>query len=411
VLADRSIRLIVVAVVAVCAWAVLAAAVVLVRIVGDSRRRRIAAIHRKLEEMTRSGLTREARAAEGEHLLRGLRRSLVDRAVIAAAGDPVVSEALAAHALARWGPARLLRSARAALGGKWRRIAAMLVLANARHPEAIDVLHAALADGDRDVVDAAVAALGRVPDRRAAEALVELLCGDRYPRSRVATVLQGFPLPLAEVLCARTSYPVAEVRFWAATLLASYGGIPGVEAAVSRLVDDDDPRVRKAAVDALGRMTSPDLLDRAGKLAADPVFYVRAHVLRALARFRQPELARAVAPALADSNWYVRCAAKESLTAMGRAVAPALVDHLDSSDGFARNGAAEVLQNLGLLRSWISTACGTGEDAEALRLVRKVVAAGGSGMIDVALEAAAPEARPRLAQLLQDVNPERARGV
>ena len=66
-----------------------------------------------------------------------------------------------------------------------------------------------------------------------------------------------------------------------------------------------------------------------------------------------PDVAEEIAPLLADREWWVRLAAKESLQQMGEEVWSVLVPYLDHEDAFARNGAAEVLQNIGVLDSLI----------------------------------------------------------
>jgi HEAT repeat protein len=62
-----------------------------------------------------------------------------------------------------------------------------------------------------------------------------------------------------------------------------------------------------------------------------------------------------VAALLADHDWQVRSAARQGLEAIGPQVEPVLIQALSHADPFARNGAAEVLQNLGLLPALVRT--------------------------------------------------------
>jgi HEAT repeat protein len=328
----------------------------------------------------------------------------VDRVVVDAAEEPLVAEACAVHALSRWTAPELLADARAGGSAKWRRIAALLILTEARHPGVLPLLREALGDPDRDVVDAALKALGRLRERAAARLLIDVLCEYAYPPSRVASILDRFPLPIPDLICPLTRSPRPVVRFWAATLLARYHSGPEIEAALATLVSDEDPRVRKAAAVTLGRLGSPQAMNVALRLLDDPVFYVRAHAVRALAALGRPALAELIAPALGDRNWWVRLAAKESLMAMGSIAGPALLPYLDSPDRFARNAAAEVLQNLGLVREWIRSVATNGSDPEKLGLLRKVAAAGGVRMIDAALDGL-PQLGPRVVSLLGAAGP------
>jgi len=52
---------------------------------------------------------------------------------------------------------------------------------------------------------------------------------------------------------------------------------------------------------------------------------------------------------LADERWWVRTAAKDSLRGMGPDAVPSLLSVLGHEDRFARNGAAEVLQDTGFV--------------------------------------------------------------
>jgi HEAT repeat protein len=122
-----------------------------------------------------------------------------------------------------------------------------------------------------------------------------------------------------------------------------------VEDALACLVSDDDPTVRKAAVQTLGAAKSRRIHTLATVLLSDPVFFVRAHAIRALAATREPAHGAAIARGLGDSSRWVRLAAKESLVAIGPAVEPALIALMTSDDQVVRTGAIEVMHDLGLL--------------------------------------------------------------
>jgi hypothetical protein len=140
---------------------------------------------------------------------------------------------------------------------------------------------------------------------------------------------------------------------------------------------DDDPSVRKAAVESLGVVGGPGAAATALRLLEDPVFYVRAHAARALGDLERVDLAPRVLPLLADAEWWVRTAAKDALQAMGPAVAPAVAGFLEHPDRFARNGASEVLQNLGVLDAIAGRAARGDATAEDRALLEKAAAAGG----------------------------------
>ena len=99
---------------------------------------------------------------------------------------------------------------------------------------------------------------------------------------------------------------------WGATLMAAYPE-EHLEPELARLTQDQDPRVRKAAIQTLGRIGDKLAADRAVALLGDPLPYVRAHAARALGELGRSDLARDVAALLGDQDWWTRLAAREAL--------------------------------------------------------------------------------------------------
>ena len=97
----------------------------------------------------------------------------------------------------------------------------------------------------------------------------------------------------------------------------------------------------------------------------------------------------------------MRLAARESLQQMGEEIWSVLVPYLDHEDAFARNGAAEVLQNIGVLDSLIVMEAATSRpSASKVEMLRKIAAAGGTRMTEALLERVDDQARPRIRHLL-----------
>lgn len=360
---------------ALCVWTLLSGYVLVNRLLHEAWSRRVRMARRRLVPADASPLPPEAAMSRAARILSSLPRRVVMRLAADQTTPPSLAAALAAHAIARRGEARLLEDAahHRGEGGRWRRITALRVLAKARHAASLELLLSALQCGDATIVDAAVALLGDVPDVRAAEALLHAMERRLYSPSRIATALEQFPLDIAERLVPRLGHADPVVRYWAAILLERYPNAPSVGARLAGLVGDRDASVRKAAVHTLARLRATEAAPAALELLADPVLFVRAHAARALGELRRTDLASHLVPLLADREWWVRLAAKQALEALGKGVAPVLEQALEHEDRFARNGAAEVLQNLGVLddraRRWLH-AVGVGPDATLLKAVR-----------------------------------------
>lgn len=327
------------------------------------------------------------------------------REILRVAGDastpPAVAAGFARFAVARWREL-ILRHAARHRGEltRWRRVGALRILARAEEPSALPLLERAVGDPDRQLVGAAVAVLGTLPDRRAAGALVDALRELRFPPSRVATFLDRFPLAVPELIRPLLRDPDPQARFWGATLAARYPESQALHAELVRLARDDDPNVRAAAVETLGSIGDGESAAAANDLLADPVWYVRAHAARALGVLRAEATAPAVAGLLSDESWWVRFAAKEALERMGPGIADAVIPYLTHGDRFARNGAAEVLQNIGAVDAVVAEAAAAPEQEESLALVRRIFAAGGPSLAAATLARARPTARAFVAREL-----------
>jgi hypothetical protein len=263
--------------------------------------------------------------------------------------------------------------------GKWRRIGALRTLVRARHPRSRSLLRRAIGDGDPDIAGAVARALGELGTEWAIDELVGALRRGDCPRSRVAAQLERFTPAVGARLVSLLGDGHGAVRFWAATLLAQCPDYGREELVVA--TRDADPNVRAAAVEALGKRRDRAALAVIRPRLLDEAWFVRVHACRAVGELGTTEEAPRIARLLSDPWWWVRAAAKDALRSYGIAVAGALIPLLDAEDGFARNGAAEVLQDVGFVDALITG----GRDA---RLLERIFAAGGETMREAAVRRA-----------------------
>ena len=259
----------------------------------------------------------------------------------------------------------------------------MRALARMNHPACRTLLPEALADGDVEVAGAAVRSLGNVGASWAVEELVSALRRGVYYRSRVAAQLERLAPAPGPLLVPLLDDDDPGVRFWAATLLAPYPTL-ATPALVARTADVD-ANVRAAAVETLTGRSGRRPLAAAIRLLEDPKWFVRVHAARAVGRLGAPADVARVVPLLGDERWWVRSAAKDALRTLGLGAVDVLRQTLDADDAFARNGAAEVLQDVGYVDSLIAS----GRDRA---LLEQIFAAGGERLRRLALMRAADAA-------------------
>ena len=196
----------------------------------------------------------------------------------------------------------------------WVRYFAARSLGRQRTAEGADALaRLARADRTNHVRIAAVEALGHIGGERAVAAVAPLVKSDESDLARAALAALGrisHPAaqpPLFEALHA----PDAGVRAEAAGALGERGGAEAVEHLRVVAASDDAPAVFEAAVNALGRVGTPEAIAGLVSLTADPARRERAvaalaqtseallaEVARGLSREQAVEVRRAVVEAL-----------------------------------------------------------------------------------------------------------------
>lgn len=393
-------------------WAGLSVYVIANRLRFDRQAGRLAELARHLAAADVASDPRRPRSPVIDRILARLSRRSLYRMIADVELSRPLLDLFATYSVERWGLPRLMSDA-AAHGGRrpWRRISALFALGTLRADGVHALLKDALFGADPEVASAAVVILSRMEDRRAAEILIAGLRASAYSPSRIATQLDQFAIPIDDLLVPLLADPLPYVRYWAVSLLARYSGDKLAEH-IAPLADDADASVRKAAIQTLATIRGAQAGSIALRRINDPVPYVRSAAIRALGAVGRATTvpsarhaaARHIAPLLGDSEWEVRLAAKESLVAFGPDIWRAVSPELDATDRFARNGAAEVLQNLGLLDQLVDeVGRGVEPSAEVVSVIERALREGGTGMIAAVAERSNQTLFPSVGSLLKQL--------
>ncbi|HJR96068.1 MAG TPA: HEAT repeat domain-containing protein [Gaiellaceae bacterium] len=259
--------------------------------------------------------------------------------------------------------------------GRWRRITALHQLERAHHPTVPGLVRTVLEDSDPRIATAAIKTLGDIGDDWAIGILIDALRFGHGPRSRIASELEELaPAPGQRLVPLLRDWNPA-VRFWGATLLGPYPDL--AEGLLIGLTWDPDPNVRAAAVETLGTRSGTAVGSALAARLDDSEWFVRVHAARAAGHVLGAEVAPSIARLLADQRWWVRTASKDALRGMGADAVPSLLSILAHDDPFARNGAAEVLQDVGFV-DFLAL------DKPSSPLLERIYAAGGEKLREAA---------------------------
>ncbi|MBI3450242.1 MAG: HEAT repeat domain-containing protein [Acidobacteria bacterium] len=169
------------------------------------------------------------------------------------------------------------------------------------------------------------------------------------------------------------------------------------------LLKDPVADLRARAAYALGMIGDPT---NAGALAAclnDREWSVRAMAAKALGRLRETDSVPALSAALSDAQWWVRANAAEALRGKGGAGQDALLHVLDSDDPYAAQQSVQMLQESGVLDTFVGMLVSTapGEQTRALGIMAKLVKLRRTDLLtEVARDHPDRMVRQRLAALL-----------
>jgi HEAT repeat protein/ATP/ADP translocase len=224
-----------------------------------------------------------------------------------------------------------------------RRIAAE-ILGQLRNPELVTSLQAALDDVDADVRAAALRSLGHVRDPTAVPDVVRRLADvDPAVRLAAAQVTRALDGPVA-ALGPLLDDPDPTVRAEAAASLLALDGSGRPGSVLEQLSSNDDPRLRRIAVRALGHVRSAETCRLVVTHLGDPDPSVRGVAADCLGTMDPEDAVQPLVGMLADPDSAVRTAAAEALGGLGLPAVTAVVAALEQPA--TESGALLALEQL-----------------------------------------------------------------
>ena len=203
---------------------------------------------------------------------------------------------------------------------------------------------------DLETRQAAAVALGRIGDRRATTALVEVLRDPEMAMSAAGALARIGDRDAFEGLMAMLGEPAPATRQAVIAALNSIGH-PDMASRIADTLRDPDPLVRESAIRIAGYFGYPECFDRVMDCCHDEAEAVRRAAVESLAFFDDPRVLPMLVSSVEHASPAVRAGAA---SALARADAPAAVDALvkalDDSDPWVRYLALRSLGSLGDVR-------------------------------------------------------------
>jgi HEAT repeat protein len=270
--------------------------------------------------------------------------------------------------------------------------------------DAVPRLRELLGEGREEVREAALFALGRMGTRDALEAMLEALeRGDRWTEEKVAEAVEEAGDESRQLLIHLLQDDDPARRSLAAEVMGKVAG-PEEAPALEAALEDEDIDVRARAADSLGKMRAVEA--RAGLLKAldDPEWEVRSQAAKALGHIGDAEDAERLVLCLRDREWWVRQNAAEALREMGEVGEGPLIETLWGDDRFARETAAQVLEEASLVERIVKDMRDNGDNIEGYRVIRRLAEIGCIGTLSqVLLDMPDEEIRDRLISHLSGI--------
>lgn len=257
----------------------------------------------------------------------------------------------------------------------WMRGAAAEDLGRMRSEKSVDALVQAMEDPVADVRIRSAQAIGAVGGRAAAGKLVTFFHQpDRWSGIRIADILASMGEETVDDIIREFPGIPQESRRLAIDVLGRVRSLSAVPL-LRQLLRDKDENIRARAVDALGQIGDPSNTELLVQAVSDQAWQVRAVAAKALGRIAGNESVPVLCRALTDEQWWVRANAAEALKAKGEPGHQALLSMLDSEDAYAREQAVFMLEESGVLDSYIDQLNSKKSDdrSRALKLITKLV--------------------------------------
>lgn len=257
----------------------------------------------------------------------------------------------------------------------WKRAESAENLGIAGSKRAILPLAEKIKDPVLEVRVRAAKALGQMKGTAAVKPLIKALSEpSRWSTIRIADILSSMGKKVVDELVQCYQECSLHAKVASVDILGRIKSLDTIPFLIERL-SDEHKDIRARAAHALGMIGDPSCCTNLIEALQDKEWPVRAMAAKALGRIKAPEAIEQLCKILGDRQWWVRANTAEALKNMGNKGIQALFGMLDSPDKYAGQQAVLMLQEAGLIDSYMEKLISQdpAEMKSALDLFTKIV--------------------------------------
>ena len=288
---------------------------------------------------------------------------------------------------------------------KWRRIEAVLSLGYAEDLSSLDIIKEALYDRDDDVAYFSMLALGLIKNVKSAKILLDYLKKNIFRASKIASILEAFPVSITDEVIKLTDDPDASVRFWAIKLISKLNP-KAYTGKVEELTRDPSADVRSAACECLGKIGHKEAKASLLKCLKDSAWYVRMQAVRALSTILGEEAIPDIAGLMKDDSVLVKDSVKTAMSGHIETSRPFIEKILSGQGELIKKEAIEALEISGYMTKVLHDLISEDNKRReaSTSLLRAVIKASAHSGVESALDDFTGNMQDRILTAIKDID-------
>lgn len=292
---------------------------------------------------------------------------------------------------------------------KWRRVEAILSLGYAQDESCLGTLKESINSKGIDISYFSIIALGQIRSVASAKILLDFLKRRRLYQYKIFSVLEIFPVQIAEEVVGLIDDKDPQVRAWSLKLISRLEAEQYLKK-IEEMTLDKSEYVRAAACDCLGGFGRKGSKDALARCLRDDSWLVRVVAVKALSKAMGEECIPEIMGLINDASLSVIDSVKSVVTEYIEAALPYVEKFLHSNDEIARRVAIEALEVSGYITKLFKNILAVSEEEKkaAMRLLEGLILSHAHFGLQVALAGFGEEKRKKILGIIREISKDMA---